>query len=366
MSYQVDRLIQALLISDEQVQWHSIQTLKEMGSAAFEPLIDALGDESHSVRMSVAGAFVIIGEPAVERLIRALGSENSSLIRNSAASALWKIGSPSVDPLIGVLWDADANKRHLAVSTLGLIGDDRAVEPLIRALERADTDAVKNVAVALGRIGPQSVQPLIQAMEPRSGVATRFLIWFNVDAVLIPAGIAMLLFMVGWLANVWRAPDLEPYIWPLIVFCILVAIIHLKSTKIKKVICWTATALGLTGDARGVLPLCNVLKVANREIRKSAATALVQIGDKDILPRKLLLCESLSVQEKIDALDVLSLQGKYYMNGRLYPYGTEMSHQYSIHILNDPDPHVRLAAIELLGSNAPFLATPHRWDVPSV
>ena len=78
--------------------------------------------------------------------------------------------APFVGRLIKALRDKDQGVRQDAVHPLGVIGDARAVEPLIDALgdEAAvlDSEFCLNVVCALGEIGDtRAVDPLIELLE---------------------------------------------------------------------------------------------------------------------------------------------------------------------------------------------------------
>lgn len=114
-----------------------------------------IGDFNHgfSRRDNAIEALVEIGEPAVEPLIQALNNE-SWVVREAATEALGKIGDErAVEPLIKVLDDEDETTfvREAAAEALGEIGDERAIEPLAHAL--TDIDVLKNAAVALDKLG---------------------------------------------------------------------------------------------------------------------------------------------------------------------------------------------------------------------
>ena len=81
-----------------------------------------------------------------EPLIKALQKGNWQ-----AASGLGKIGEPAVELLIGFL--SDENGNYIAARALGQIGDVRAVEPLIKALEDNDEDVRKAAKEALHKLG---------------------------------------------------------------------------------------------------------------------------------------------------------------------------------------------------------------------
>ena len=102
----------------------------------------------------------------VKRLIKALGYQQSSDVRRAAAEALGTIGDGrAVEPLIRALNDSDWLVRRKAAEALGTIGDGRAVEPLIRALNDADSDVRVSAAGALGTIGEPAVEPLIRGTQ---------------------------------------------------------------------------------------------------------------------------------------------------------------------------------------------------------
>jgi len=85
----------------------------------------------------------------VEGLIRTLKYEDKD-VRREAAEALVKIGEPAVEPLIEALKDGDWHARGRAAVALGNIGDERAVEPLLRVLNDTHNNAA---ATALEKIG---------------------------------------------------------------------------------------------------------------------------------------------------------------------------------------------------------------------
>ena len=89
----------------------------------------------------------------VDGLIEALGYRDDHNVRLAAASALGRIGDPrAVDPLISAL-DDRPRVREVIITTLGEIGDPRAVESLIVALEDADWNIRSTIAKALGKVG---------------------------------------------------------------------------------------------------------------------------------------------------------------------------------------------------------------------
>jgi HEAT repeat protein len=120
---------------------------------------------------------VDIGPPAVGPLIAALRRKPSgvpvggsadlqgSYVNKGAAKALCKIGEPVVEPLIDLLGDVSARwgPRALAAETLAEIGDQRAIEPIVAALEDEDMEVQQSAAEALGRIAKKVESEALRA-----------------------------------------------------------------------------------------------------------------------------------------------------------------------------------------------------------
>ncbi|MAH17799.1 MAG: hypothetical protein CL960_04855 [Euryarchaeota archaeon] len=108
-------------------------------------------------------------EKDVDGLIEALGDGGPD-VRKAAAGALGEIGEPAVESLIKALGDRDRNVRKAAVEILRVLGDERAVAPLIMALGD-DYDGVRKVAAGaleevLEKVGDaRAVEPFIKALK---------------------------------------------------------------------------------------------------------------------------------------------------------------------------------------------------------
>ncbi len=123
------------------------------------------------VRMNAAEALGEIGdERAVDALIKALGDEDW-YIRRAAAEALGNIGDKrAVDSLIKALEDENWEVRLAAAKALGYIGAKEAVDELIDRLLNDSAEEVRvRAAESLGLIGePQALTALQQAVEKDS------------------------------------------------------------------------------------------------------------------------------------------------------------------------------------------------------
>jgi hypothetical protein len=105
---------------------------------AFEELIKILTDEtaaSYSRRSAISALARLGDERAVESLISALQDKNQ-YIRREAAKALGELGSPAaIEPLVKALDDSEDQVQRNVITALGKIGDSRAIEPLREMLE---------------------------------------------------------------------------------------------------------------------------------------------------------------------------------------------------------------------------------------
>jgi HEAT repeat protein len=142
-----------------------------------EKLINALKYKDENVRMNALEALVMIGKPAVTPLIRTIGDsqyfQEHQYVRSYATWALGKIGdAKAIKPLIQALNDMDPNVRINAACALGMMGRAVAIKPLIQALE-TDSYVEKNATWALGMIGEQAVEPLVQVMSGHNSDSVR-------------------------------------------------------------------------------------------------------------------------------------------------------------------------------------------------
>ncbi len=183
-----------------------------MSKRAVDELILLLESPLSDVRAGAAeGLAVLASERAVVPLIRILKDESPE-VRKRVVHALGRIGDPTAIPaLLEALKDADAGVRWRVVYTLGemrrlhdqdvfegfiqALGDpdwnvrriavielrheeDRAVDPLIRALKDANSSVRRYAAFGLGRSGDtRAVDPLVNAARDESEVVAQHARW---------------------------------------------------------------------------------------------------------------------------------------------------------------------------------------------
>lgn len=125
--------------------------------------IDLLQDQDWVVRREAVITLGEMGdERCVEPLVRCL-RDGDWQVREAAVEALAEVGSPAVEMLIRYLRDWDA--RKYVIRTLGKINDERVLDPLISMLKN---DEFKDDATrALVDLGQPAVEKLVQALNDK-------------------------------------------------------------------------------------------------------------------------------------------------------------------------------------------------------
>ncbi|MDR2545670.1 MAG: HEAT repeat domain-containing protein [Methanobrevibacter sp.] len=127
----INELINDLANPDELIQEETKILIEKKGTEAVDPLIDALlNNRNKDIKISSTKLLGIIGDnKAIDPLIKTLENPNK-LVRREASTSLTKIGNDAVKPLIELLENEDWKIRGAASWALGIIGDKRAIEPL--------------------------------------------------------------------------------------------------------------------------------------------------------------------------------------------------------------------------------------------
>lgn len=136
----------------EQAAADLLNAIKNMGTAAIEPLIEALQDREGTVRRYAAS---VLGEMGDIRAIEELGMTLYDLhveVGRVAAEALAKFGAPAVDILIEALSHPEAAVREHAVTALGMIQDARVAPILVEMLRDPEREVVKQSILALEKL----------------------------------------------------------------------------------------------------------------------------------------------------------------------------------------------------------------------
>lgn len=212
-------------------------------------------------------------------LIKAL-KHKESWIRIAAVNALGRIEDlRAVEPLIQALEVADSSYfRAATVSALGKLGDARAVPSLIQALQDEGNVIVK-AATALGQIGKPAVESLIQAMEEVDSSFGRGHAAKTLGRIGDAKAVDPLLHVFTNDKNNYvrgEAARALGEIGNTKAFAPLLQALNDTDDEIRVA---AARALGEMGDARAVTPLLRALNDKDNKIRIAAAVALGDIGD---------------------------------------------------------------------------------------
>ena len=98
---------------------------------------------------------------AVEALVQALAAEPDFFIREYITWSLVRLGDAAVLPLMDLLDHERPVARHSAAHTLSKMGDARARDALIDALQDDHAGVVAKAASALGKIGDAQAIPAL-------------------------------------------------------------------------------------------------------------------------------------------------------------------------------------------------------------
>lgn len=125
--------------------------------------IDLLKDPDWAVRRE---AVITLGEMGDERcvdpVVRAL-RDGDWQVREAAIEAVGMIGSPCVEPVVRLLRDWDIRKA--AIVALGKIKDERVLEPLIGQLRNDEFNELATEALA--ELGQPAVEKLVAALKDK-------------------------------------------------------------------------------------------------------------------------------------------------------------------------------------------------------
>jgi HEAT repeat protein len=228
--------------------------------------------EDRRVLLDVLGK--IRSRKAADRIIVSI--KQGIGFRALAIKALVQIGEPAIEPLISALQDADSKMRSSAASALGKIRDIRAVEPLIASLKDEDTSVRQHVASALGEIkDPRVIEPLIAASmkDEQSIVRTHA---FNALVEMGPLVVERLLQGLKETSSYsrWRAA------WALGIMKITEAVeplINSLNDKEPEVRLIASVALGEIGDPRAIAPLNALENDEDLGVRSCAEFSLARL-----------------------------------------------------------------------------------------
>jgi HEAT repeat protein len=302
----VEGLIAVLEGENAEARKAAIEVLGRMGDAqAVNPLVETFEHSDNETRRLIDTALVNIDWPT--------GTEESRA-RYCVMKQHWhtcvEIGTPAVEPLVAALRDQrDSAVEAIAIAeTLGEIGDDRAVEPLIVALKNENKYLRKAVAEALGKFGDaRAVNPLILAFQ-HSGKSVQDAIevalgnietgseeqrqaqrcamkqqWDQCIEIGAPATAPLAAILEGNKKREVRqqaAEALGKIGEAQAVPALSTALLNDKSYSVREA---AAEALGMIGDPHATESLSSGLKEEDQRVREAVVQALGQTGDAGAL-----------------------------------------------------------------------------------
>ncbi len=121
------------------------------------------GDEFQRAQASFT--LGVLGEPAVEPLIRLLASSEQER-RKRAAWVLGMIGAAALPELLRLAESDDTHLRIEAIRVLGIVGEARTLNQILLGLTDPDLHVAARSARALGKIGdPRAYHSLVTALH---------------------------------------------------------------------------------------------------------------------------------------------------------------------------------------------------------
>jgi HEAT repeat protein len=320
--------------------------------AAVEALLAALDDPDVNVRFHAIEALGKLGPAAAVDRLATIAESNDFFLAFPALDALARISDPSValrivplleDPLVG----------DQAADVLGHIGDEDAVVPLVRALDRPDASVatIVEALVAIGRryretLGVEGqIEDLVRGAISPSG-AQRII---DAAAKTSDSSLKSLVIVLGWL----RGPAVERALTHLLGAAsvhqeLIEAIVRFGAPMVDRLIeqvqdTDVATrraaviALGHIGDVRAVPALVTVIEQDDRDLLGLAAGALARLGDARAFEPLVGLLGDDDLAVRHAAIGALNSIGYAGMAARIGA------------LLDAPDAHVRESAVKIAG-----------------
>lgn len=157
-------LIESLADPDWTIRKSATMALAEIGDNAINMMFEYLRGPNDEIRDGCLRALVKAGNDSLQRLfdeVISMDENNRYLVRKS----LVKIGARVVEPLMRLFKLKSPEIRAFAASTLGEIGNPRAVPILVNGLSDSDWNVRRSSAYALTEIGERGVDRIAEALK---------------------------------------------------------------------------------------------------------------------------------------------------------------------------------------------------------
>ncbi len=246
------------------------------GKKSTEELLQNLTHKDAKIRGEAAWALGKMGEErAVDPLIKAL-QDNNRNVREWAVLALVKIGRPSIEPLTAAMKSKNDSVKWQAAAVLGLINDSKATEALSYALQSNNSTVRYWAAAALGQVRDNTTQDaLVSALADENKTVRN---------------------EAGWaLKSLAKASASD----------LLIKLLQDDDPKRRM---GAAQALGDGADGQAALPLIEALQDSEPGVRSEAAASLGRRGESQAIEPLIGILadpESLVRRDGIEALTAL-------------------------------------------------------------
>ena len=223
---------------------------------ALQQLVESLGDSRGLVRMGFAETLGKIGKPATPLLTDAISSHPDPVVRRAAAKTMTLIGDQRALPTLlrALLRDEDTVVRCSAVGAMAVMGED-AVPALFGVLYTDEyPESAKGLAAwAIAFIGPQAKQLVFREYDEAT----------NSPAVRTA--------VIGVVSKVLQDEDDER------AYQLLLEALDDPDASVR---CEAAAAAGAIAYAPAIPKCVGLLAREDSETRKAGALALMKIGDR--------------------------------------------------------------------------------------
>ncbi|MDJ0648031.1 MAG: HEAT repeat domain-containing protein [Xenococcaceae cyanobacterium MO_188.B19] len=231
------------------------QTFDTSDRDTLKQMVECMGDTRGMVRLGFAESLGRVGQPAIPFLVEALADHSNEVVRRAAAKTLTLIADPvTIPPLLeAFLNDEDQVVRNSSVGALARIGEG-SVSPLLEILASPDNDeTIKgHAAWALAFIGSKGKETIYQA--------------YNSEIEEVRSAV------VGAISKIAEEQPEER------AFELLLQSLSDSSVNVRSE---AAAALGNLRYKPAIPQLLELLQLQESESRKSAALALMKIGDSN-------------------------------------------------------------------------------------
>ncbi|MFH1847667.1 MAG: HEAT repeat domain-containing protein [Candidatus Omnitrophota bacterium] len=168
-----EKLIGQLMSKNKVLSREAYNELRDMGSQSVSILIKNLKNnrDNSAFRTDICGLLGEINDQkAVDPLIKAL-KDRFATVRYAAAKSLGMLGdTKAVEPLISVLDDEDGSVQRFAIISLSQLGDEKAVMPLTKQLKSPFNSIRREACLALTKIVDKDALPALLSLVEEENI----------------------------------------------------------------------------------------------------------------------------------------------------------------------------------------------------